>query len=51
MDQQFDEKLTIFWDSDAIVLVDQTKLPVTYELVRITTLDQLINAIKTMKVR
>src|SRR5665647_1564715 len=51
MDQQFDEKLTIFWDSDAIVLVDQTKLPVSYELVRITTLNQLINAIKTMKVR
>jgi methylthioribose-1-phosphate isomerase len=51
MDQQFTEKLTIFWDSDGIVLVDQTKLPVTYELVRITTQDQLINAIKTMKVR
>jgi methylthioribose-1-phosphate isomerase len=51
MDQQFDEKLTIFWDSGDVVLVDQTKLPVTYELVRITTISQLINAIKTLKVR
>jgi methylthioribose-1-phosphate isomerase len=51
MDQQFDEKLTIFWDSGDIVLVDQTKLPVTYELIRIATISQLTNAIKTLKVR
>jgi methylthioribose-1-phosphate isomerase len=51
MHQQFDEKLTIFWDSDAVVLVDQTQLPVTYKLVRITTINQLINAIKKLKVR
>jgi len=51
MDQQFDEKLTIFWDSGGVVLVDQTKLPITYKLVRITTINQLINAIKTLKVR
>jgi methylthioribose-1-phosphate isomerase len=51
MDREFTEKLTIFWESGAIMLVDQTKLPIAYKLIKITTINQLINAINRLKVR
>jgi methylthioribose-1-phosphate isomerase len=51
MNHQFHEKLTIFWESESIVLVDQTKLPDEYKLVRITTIFQLVDAIRKLKVR
>jgi methylthioribose-1-phosphate isomerase len=51
MNHQFHEKLTIFWESEGIVLVDQTKLPDEYKLVRITTIFQLVEAIRKLKVR
>ncbi len=51
MNHQFHEKLTIFWESQGIMLVDQTKLPDEYKLVRISTIDQLIDAIRKLKVR
>jgi methylthioribose-1-phosphate isomerase len=51
MSHQFHEKLTIFWESQGIVLVDQTKLPDEYKLVRVSTIDQLVDAIRKLKVR
>ena len=51
MNHHFHEKLTIFWESDGIVLVDQTKLPDKYTFVRITTVPQLVDAIRKLKVR
>jgi methylthioribose-1-phosphate isomerase len=51
MNHRFHEKLTIFWESQGIQLVDQTRLPDEYKLVRISTIDQLIDAIKKLKVR
>jgi len=51
MDQEFTDKLTIFWDAGGIVLVDQTSLPAAYKLIRIQTIEELIKAIRELKVR
>ncbi|MGZ7132962.1 MAG: S-methyl-5-thioribose-1-phosphate isomerase, partial [Halobacteriota archaeon] len=51
MDREFTEKLTIFWHDGAIMLVDQTKLPIAYKLIKITTINQLIIAINKLKIR
>ncbi len=44
-------KLTISWDKDSILLVDQTKLPTQYKLVRIKNISELIKAIRELKIR
>lgn len=44
-------KLTISWDKDGILLVDQTKLPTQYKLVRIKNTRELIKAIRELKIR
>ncbi len=51
MDSESITKLTISWDHDSIVLVDQTKLPTHYKLVRIKNISELIEAIKELKIR
>lgn len=42
---------TIDWDGDAIVLVDQCALPSTYRTLRLTTVNELIEAIQRLAVR
>ena len=42
---------SISWDGDALVVVDQRALPRRLELLRITTVDQVIDAIATLAVR
>ncbi|MDD1720544.1 MAG: S-methyl-5-thioribose-1-phosphate isomerase, partial [Euryarchaeota archaeon] len=44
-------KLTIWWDGDSILLVDQTKLPRQYKLIRIKNVSELIKAIRELKIR
>ncbi|MGZ4932027.1 MAG: S-methyl-5-thioribose-1-phosphate isomerase [Halobacteriota archaeon] len=44
-------KLTIAWDKDSILLVDQTKLPTQYKLVKIRNTSELIKAIRELKIR
>ncbi len=44
-------KLTIWWDDDSILLVDQTKLPSQYKLIRIKNVSELIKAIRELKIR
>lgn len=44
-------KVTISWDKDSILLVDQTKLPAKYELIRIKNTKELTNAIRELKIR
>ncbi len=44
------DKRTIYWD-DGIIMVDQTMLPARYENVKITTIEELCNAILKLKVR
>jgi methylthioribose-1-phosphate isomerase len=42
---------TIDWDNDAVVIVDQTRLPVELLFVRIETAESMWNAIKRLMVR
>ncbi|MGZ4914375.1 MAG: S-methyl-5-thioribose-1-phosphate isomerase, partial [Halobacteriota archaeon] len=44
-------KATISWDKDSILLVDQTKLPVKYKLIRIKNVKELGKAIRELKIR
>ncbi len=49
----FYEQRTIKWDEkkNSVVMIDQTLLPVTLSFVECTDVSQIIDAIKTMKVR
>src|SRR5689334_20543105 len=42
---------TIDWVDDAIELIDQTALPAELRILRITAVDDLITAIRTLSVR
>jgi len=42
---------TIDWDSDAVVIIDQTALPEKYTTLRLRTVDELIDAIRRLAVR
>ncbi|EHR49525.1 S-methyl-5-thioribose-1-phosphate isomerase [Saccharomonospora marina XMU15] len=42
---------TIDWDGDAVVIVDQCALPESYRTLRLTTIDELVDAIKRLAVR
>ncbi|MGZ4938199.1 MAG: S-methyl-5-thioribose-1-phosphate isomerase [Halobacteriota archaeon] len=51
MDQESMTKATISWDKDSILLVDQTKLPAKYKLIRIKNVKELGKAIRELKIR
>ncbi len=51
MDLASNTNLTIWWDKDSILLVDQTKLPSQYKLIRIKTISELVAAIRELKIR
>lgn len=44
---------TIRWDdaTDSIVLIDQTRLPLSYRVIRCRTVDRLITAIRSLEIR
>ncbi|NYT16803.1 MAG: S-methyl-5-thioribose-1-phosphate isomerase, partial [Methanomicrobiales archaeon] len=44
---------TIRWDDDtnSVILIDQTRLPLSYRVVRCRTVDRLIAAIRHLEVR
>lgn len=42
---------TIAWEDDAVRIVDQTKLPLEKRILKITTKEEMWNAIKSLKVR
>jgi len=42
---------TIDWDSDAVTIIDQTALPADYRVLRLRTVDELIDAIRRLAVR
>lgn len=44
---------TISWDKDtrSVLLIDQTKLPLSYRIIRCRTVDRLITAIRRLEVR
>ncbi|HSI93128.1 MAG TPA: S-methyl-5-thioribose-1-phosphate isomerase, partial [Jiangellaceae bacterium] len=42
---------TIDWDAGAIVMVDQTALPHEYRMLRLETVDDLIDAIRRLAIR
>ncbi|MHA7652968.1 S-methyl-5-thioribose-1-phosphate isomerase [Mycobacterium sp. ML4] len=42
---------TIDWDGDAVTIIDQTALPTEYRVVRLQTVDELIDAIQRLAVR
>lgn len=41
----------ILWQDDSVVLIDQTRIPAEYRLVKIARLEDMADAIKTMMVR
>lgn len=41
----------ILWQDDSVVLIDQTRIPAEYRLVKIARIEDMANAIKTMIVR
>ncbi|MBP7652474.1 S-methyl-5-thioribose-1-phosphate isomerase [Candidatus Dependentiae bacterium] len=46
------DKITpVLWENNKVRLIDQTKLPVNYELIHCDDYKQIITAIKTMQVR
>lgn len=46
------EKITpVLWENNKVRIIDQTKLPVNYELIHCDDYSQIITAIKTMQVR
>ncbi len=51
MDPVSSSKLTISWDKDSILLVDQTKLPAKYTFIRIKNTSELLQAIRELKIR
>lgn len=42
---------TIDWDGDAVAIIDQTALPAEYRILRLRTVDELIDAIRRLAVR
>lgn len=42
---------TIDWDGDAVTIIDQTALPAEYRILRLRTVDDLIDAIRRLAVR
>lgn len=42
---------SLVWRNDHLELIDQTKLPLTFERVKCTTYEEVADAIRTMKVR
>ncbi|MCQ4365195.1 S-methyl-5-thioribose-1-phosphate isomerase [Mycobacterium gordonae] len=42
---------TIDWDGDAVTIIDQTALPAEYRILRLRTVDELIDAITRLAVR
>lgn len=42
---------TIDWDGDAVTIIDQTVLPADYRVLRLRTVDELIDAIRRLAVR
>lgn len=42
---------TIDWDGDAVTIIDQTALPTDYRVLRLTSVDELIDAIRRLAVR
>lgn len=42
---------SIGWDDDALVVIDQRALPHELRRLRITTVDEVIDAIKTLAIR
>jgi methylthioribose-1-phosphate isomerase len=42
---------TIDWDGDAVTIIDQTALPAEYRVLRLRTVDELIDAIRRLAVR
>ncbi|EIE97877.1 S-methyl-5-thioribose-1-phosphate isomerase [Saccharomonospora glauca] len=42
---------TIDWDTDAVVIIDQTALPGAFRTLRLDTVDELIDAIRRLAVR
>jgi methylthioribose-1-phosphate isomerase len=41
----------VIWQTDHVLLIDQTRLPLEYDLVQISRCDDMVEAIKTMIVR
>jgi methylthioribose-1-phosphate isomerase len=41
----------ILWQDDSVLLIDQTRIPGEYRMVKIDRIDDMANAIKTMMVR
>ena len=48
MDETFQ---SVWWDADAVCLIDQLLLPAEYAVVRCTTVSEVARAIRTMQVR
>ncbi|MBW8739245.1 MAG: S-methyl-5-thioribose-1-phosphate isomerase [Streptomyces turgidiscabies] len=44
-------KTSLYWDSDAIVVVDQRVLPREHRLLRIASVDELVEAIQSLAIR
>ncbi|MFI0908663.1 S-methyl-5-thioribose-1-phosphate isomerase [Streptomyces sioyaensis] len=44
-------KTSLYWNGDAIIAVDQRVLPREYRLLRITSMDELIDAIQSLAIR
>lgn len=42
---------SVWAEKNAVVIIDQQKLPFDFELLKLTSLDEVIDAIKTLKVR
>ena len=42
---------TLEWKNSKVRLIDQTKLPHHLEFINVSTVDQMVKAIKTMQVR
>ena len=42
---------SVWAEKNAVIIINQQKLPFEFELLRLTTLDEVIEAIKTLKVR
>lgn len=51
MSMSTEELRTLWWEDDAVALIDQRYLPNTYEVVHCRTLDEVAHAIKSMQVR
>ena len=48
-----DETKTIWWndENNSIMLIDQTKLPVEFSVIEVTTVERLAEAIRRLEVR